>query len=161
MNTDAFNAYMTAWAKDQESHPITWSDDTHGVADWLSNHDDGGASLFKRMSVGWEMVRHTEDDEGNPVRDIIFVYHDEGGTWRGTSYRESDELEEGTATCDSCGEVYPFEGCGEKVIMGCCELCDRENVCGYCSMYNEEKGMLACTDCAERNGWGEDSEEET
>jgi len=73
------------------------------------------------------------------------------------------EVEEGCAKCEACGEIYPHEGCGPKVIMGCCEgeHCTREAVCGYCSFYYEPEGIQVCYECAEKNGWKADDESDS
>ena len=58
-------------------------------------------------------------------------------------------MSEDCATCDCCKKLYPHEGPGSNVIMGCCEgTCGREAVCGNCSEYYEEEGQQLCHCCS-------------
>lgn len=62
---------------------------------------------------------------------------------------DDDSIQE--SECERCGGSYPWEGCGQAVIMGCCEgegcQYNYENLCGYCSTYDEENEALLCIEC--------------
>lgn len=75
---------------------------------------------------------------------------------------QGDE-DDGYGTCERCKKVYPGEGAGSGVIMGCCEgeHCTCETICGYCSFYYEPKGIRVCVDCAEKEGWKEHGDDES